>query len=88
MFNLYVDLADHDMVTDAVRATMCRLKIKAPSLQTQVTKDEGHPEDMGFDGKTILGFQKKSRTQIIFATSQKTPVGHQNLKVIIGISAL
>ena len=48
MYSFCVDLADHDMITDAVRATMCRRKIKAPSLQTQITKDEGHPENMRF----------------------------------------
>ena len=30
MFNIYVVLASHDMVTDASRATKCRRKFKAP----------------------------------------------------------
>ena len=30
VFNFYVVLAGHDMVTDASRATKCRRKIKAP----------------------------------------------------------
>ena len=56
MFNFYVVLAGHDKVSDA---TMCRLKIKAPSLQTKSTKNEGHSENMGFDGKTIWRSQTK-----------------------------
>ena len=36
MFNFYVDLAGHDMVIDAGRATICRRKFKAPWLQTKV----------------------------------------------------
>ena len=50
MFNFYVVLAGHGKVIDA---TMCRLKIKAPSLQTKSTKNEGPPENMGFKGKTV-----------------------------------
>ena len=53
MFNFYVVMAGHDDVTDAGRATTCRRKFKAPSLQTKSTKNEGHSENMGFNGKTI-----------------------------------
>ena len=48
MFKFYVDLADHDLVTDAGRATTCRRNFKAPSLQTYITKNEAPPENMGF----------------------------------------
>ena len=41
MFNFYVVLAGHDVVTDASRATRCRRIFKAPSLQTKITKKEG-----------------------------------------------
>ena len=53
VFNFYVVLAGHDMVTDASRATTCRLKFDAPSLKTKSTKNEGPPENMGFKGKTV-----------------------------------
>ena len=43
MFNYYVVLAGQDMVTDAGRATTCRRKFKAPSLQ-KVQKMEGLPK--------------------------------------------
>ena len=38
MFNFYVILAGHDMVTDAGRATKCKRKCKTPCLQTKVWK--------------------------------------------------
>ena len=60
MFNFYVVLAGHGKVTDA---TMCRLKIKAPSLQTKSTKNEGPPENMGFKGKTVWRLQTKKKEQ-------------------------
>ena len=53
MFNFYVVLAGHDKVSDAGKATTCRRKFKAPSLQTKCTKKEGPPENMGFKGKTV-----------------------------------
>ena len=56
MFNFYVVLAGHDKVSDAGRATTCRRKLKAPSLQTKSTKNEGPPENMGFKGKTVWRF--------------------------------
>ena len=69
MFNCYVVLAGHDKVTDAGRASKCRRKLKAPSLQTKSTKNEGPSENMGFNGKTVLRFQtKKKRTEILLST--------------------
>ena len=59
MFNFYVVLAGHDKVTDANMATTSRRKIKAPSLQTKSTKNEGPFENMGFNGKTVWRFQTK-----------------------------
>ena len=57
MFNFYVVLAGHGKVTDATSATMCRLKIKAPSLQTKSTKMEGLPK-MTFTEKQFDDFRQ------------------------------
>ena len=59
MFNFYVVLASHDKVSDGGRATSCRRKFKAPSLQTKSTKTEGPPESMGFNGKSSKSSDKK-----------------------------
>ena len=40
MSKFYVDLAGLEKVSDADRATTCRRKFKAPSLQTKCTKME------------------------------------------------
>ena len=37
VFNFYIVLADDGKVTDAGRATTCRRKFKAPSVQTKST---------------------------------------------------
>ena len=71
MFNFYVVLAGHDIVTDTDRATTCRCKFKAPSLQTKSRKNEGHSENMGFNGKTIWSFQAKKKNKNIILTFQK-----------------
>ena len=78
MFNIYVVLVGHDMVTDATRATTCRRKFKAPSLQTNCTKKEGPPENMGFRGKQCEDFRRKKRTETLFSTYQKKPVEHKD----------
>ena len=72
MFNFYVVLAGHDKVSDAGRATTCRRKLKAPSLQTKSTKNEGPPENMGFEGKTVWKFQTKKH----FRPRPNIPVAH------------
>ena len=56
MFNFYVILAGHDMVTDSDRATTSKRKFKAPSLQKSTVEDlpnEGPAENMGFNGKAV-----------------------------------
>ena len=58
MFNFYVVLTGHDMVTDASKATTCRRKFKAPYLQTKMTKNEG-PSENEFHEKTVWAFQTK-----------------------------
>ena len=47
-FNFYVDLAGHDKVSDADRATTSRRIFKAPWLQTKVQEMKDLPENMGF----------------------------------------
>ena len=53
MSKFYVVLADHDKVIDAGGATTCRRKLEDPSLQTNSTKNEGLPENMGFKRRTV-----------------------------------
>ena len=38
MFNFYEELASHDMVTDAGRATTCRSKVRAPPIQREIQR--------------------------------------------------
>ena len=59
MSKFYVVLAGHDKVSDAGRATTCRCKFKAPSLQIKGTKNIGHFENIDFDWKTIWRIQRK-----------------------------
>ena len=65
MFNCYVVLAGHDMVIDVSRASTCRRKIKAPSLQTKVTKNVGPSENMGFNVKTVWRFQTRKKNELL-----------------------
>ena len=62
--------------------------IQSPIIKNQNYKNEGHSENMGFDGKTIWRFQTKNRTKTLFPNFQKTPVGHQDPKAINWISPL
>ena len=59
MFNFSVVLAGHDKATGAGRATTCRWNFKAPSLQTNCTKNEERFENMGFNGKQFEDFRRK-----------------------------
>ena len=61
MFNFYVVLAGHDMVTDAGRATTCRRKVKAPWLQTKVQKNEGPSENEFHKNRFSNSDEKKVR---------------------------
>ena len=88
MFNFYEDLTGHAMVTDAGRATSCRRIMKAPSLQTKSTKNEGPPENMGFNMKTVWRFQMEKRTETIFSTFQKTHCDTRTLKPSTEMSPL
>ena len=51
MFNFYADLVGHDMVIDTGKATKCRCKFKAPSLQTKSTKNEVPFENICLHGQ-------------------------------------
>ena len=75
MFNFYVVLAGHDKVSDAGRATTCRRKLKAPSLQTKSTKNEGPPENMGFKGKNSLKISDEKKNRNIILDLSKKPSG-------------
>ena len=56
MFNYYVVLTGHDKINEASRATTCRRKFKAPSLQTKSTKTGGPSENMGLTEKPLEDF--------------------------------
>ena len=58
MFNFYVAFAGQDIVTT------CRLKFKAPSLQTESTENEGPFENMSFSKKTVWRFQRKKQYKV------------------------
>ena len=62
LFNFYVVLAAHDMVTDDGRATTFRLIIKALCFQKKITKNEGLSENMGLTGKQFKDFRRKKKT--------------------------
>ena len=47
------------MVTEANKATTCRRKLKAPSLQTKSTKNEGPFENMSFSENPFEDFNGK-----------------------------
>ena len=53
MLKFYVDLAGHERVKDAGRATTCRRKFKAPSLQTKSLRKDGPAKNMGFNRKKV-----------------------------------
>ena len=79
MFNFYVVLVGHNKVNDAGRATTCRRKFKAPSLQTKCTKNEGPPENIGFKGKTVWRVQTKKKNRNIILDLSKKPSRIQGL---------
>ena len=79
MFNFYVVLAGHDMVTDVGRANLCRLKLKSPSLPTKCTKIEGPFENMSFSKKQFEDFNEKKVKQTS-SLDQTTPWNTRPLK--------
>ena len=63
IFNFHVVFAGHNKLSDAGRATMCRLKCKVPSLKSKSTKNEGAFENMSFSKKK---FEKFNGKKLIF----------------------
>ena len=86
IFNLYVVLTSHDTVTDVGRASIFGRNFNSPLLQTKSTKNEGRYENMGFNGKPVLGFQTEKRTETIFSTFQKKTNGKQRTLNLTGIN--
>ena len=79
MFNFFVILAGHEMVTGAGRTTACRVKVKGKSLPTKCTKTEGHFENMSFSKKQFEDFNEKN----FFNLEQTNPWNTRPLKTII-----
>ena len=52
MFNFYVILAGHYMITDASKTTTCRREIKPLDFKRKY-ENEVTFENMGFNGKTV-----------------------------------
>ena len=82
MFNFYVVLAGHDKVSDTGRATTCRRKLKAHRYKQKVQKMKGLPKTWVLRGKQFEDFRRKKRTETLFSTFQKNPVGHQDPKAV------
>ena len=61
LFKFYVIWAGHDMAIDAGRAITCGRSFKAPWLQTERTKNEGHSEKTSFNGEQFEIFKPKSQ---------------------------
>ena len=77
MFTFYVILAGHDIVTDAGRTTTRRRKLKAPSLPTKCTKNEGPFENMDLlRGKQFEYFRRKKNRNEILKLSKIPSVTH------------
>ena len=73
MFNFYADLVGHDMVIDTGKATKCRRKLKAPSLQTKSTKIERPFENMSVNGKQ---FEDSHEKNSLLASTKKPRETH------------
>ena len=64
MFNFYLDLAGHDMVTEASRTTTCMRKIKPHDYEQKVQKMKDLSKTWVFKGKQFEDFrQKKGQKQ-------------------------
>ena len=86
MFNFYVILASHDMITDNGKATTWRQKWKTHDYE-QTYKNEGPSEDMGLNRNKVWRFQTKKTTKTKFSIFQKHPLVHTapNCNFWIGI---
>ena len=72
MFNFCVDLAGHDMVIDAGRATKRRRKFKAPWLQTKVQRRTFR--DHGFQRENSLKITEEKKIENKTLDLPKNPV--------------
>ena len=79
MFNCYVTLAGHDVITDAGSATTCRHKLKAQSLQTKSTKMEVL-QKITFTEKQFNDFRQKNT---LLSVDQTTPGNTRPLNATI-----
>ena len=61
MFNFYVTLAGHDIITDTGRAITCRRKIQSPIITNKSTKKWRSFRKHGFYGKTVWILQTKKK---------------------------
>ena len=61
MFNFHVVLADHDMVTAASRATMCRREFKGPSLQAKKKQEKKDLPKNGLQRKNSLKISDRKK---------------------------
>ena len=72
------------MAKDAGRAITWRHSFKAPSLQTERTKNEGPSEKTSFNGEQFEIFKPKKKTPVIVwktkQKNQKTPGQKLNMK--------
>ena len=82
MFNFYLMLANHDIVTDAGRTTTCSVKVKGPSFPTKCTKNEGPFENMIFSKKPFEDFNEK-KIKYTSSLDQTTAWNTQPLKTTI-----
>ena len=70
--NFYVIMAGHDMVSNASRATTCRCKFNAPSLQTRSKKTKDIPKIWVSTWKPFEDFRWKEK-KCISSLDQRTP---------------
>ena len=75
MFNFCVDLAGHDLVSDAGTTTTCMRKIKPHVYEQKVQKMKDLSKIWVLTGKQFEDFRQKKRTETIFSTFQKNPSG-------------
>ena len=79
MFNFYVDLAGHDMVTDASGTTTCWRKIKPHDYEQKVQKMKDLSKTWVLKRKQFEDFRQKKDRNIILNLS-KHPVERTALK--------
>ena len=74
MFNFYVDLAGHDLVSETGMTTTCRRKIKPHDYEQKVQKMKDLSKTWVLKGKHFEDFrQKKDRNDIL--NHSKNPSG-------------